>query len=153
KTHCCGLPAEFQSSLGQRAESLAGFNLTKRRTNMNGRMKRVLLTALLIAPCAFSASSLIQPEVQAQDDQPQINAPRGQGCCDLLSARGQGIATAPDTFVVDAVFNISGGQFGGVFGAKSLLIKSTTKLLAQSPPMANGTVNVITSHVFEVKGQ
>jgi len=120
---------------------------------MKSRMKWFLLTAIAIALCAFSASFFVQPKVQAQDDQPRIIVPRGQGCCDLLSARGQGVATAPDTFVVDAEFNLSGGQFGGVFGSRSLQIKSTTRLLAQNPPTANGTVNAITSHVFEVKGQ
>jgi len=83
----------------------------------------------------------------------QFGSPRGQGCCDQVSARGQGFATGPDTFVVDAEFNLSGGKFGGVFGAQSLQIKSTTKLLTQNPPTENGTINAITSHVFEVKGQ
>jgi hypothetical protein len=116
-------------------------------------MKWVLLTALLIALCAFSATTFIHQSVRAQDEHAELAALPGKGCCDLLSAQGQGIATAPDTFVVDAVFNISGGQFGGVFGVRSVPIKSTTKLLAQNPPTANGTVNAITSHVFEVKGQ
>lgn len=120
---------------------------------MKIKMRWFLPTTMVIALCAFSASVFIQPKVQAQDEQSRIIAPRGQGCCDLLSGQGQGVATAPDTFVVDAELKLSGEQFGGVFGARTLQIKSTTRLLAQNPPTANGTVNVITSHVWEVKGQ
>lgn len=83
----------------------------------------------------------------------QFGSPRGQGCCDLISGQGQGIATGPDTFVVDAEFNLSGGQFGGAFGSRTLQIKSSTRLLTQFPPTETGTINAITSHVFEVKGQ
>lgn len=85
--------------------------------------------------------------------QAQFNPQRGPGCCDQLSARGEGIATAPDTFSVDATFNFSGGQFGGAFGTRTLQIKSTARLLAQAPPTADGTINAITSHDWEVKGQ
>ncbi|MFN8002650.1 MAG: hypothetical protein U0X75_16720 [Acidobacteriota bacterium] len=77
----------------------------------------------------------------------------GKGCCDRWSARGQGIATAPDTFTVDAEFNLSGGQYGGAFGFAAHHRQSTAKLLVQNLPTANGTINAVTSHVFEVKGQ
>jgi hypothetical protein len=55
--------------------------------------------------------------------------------------------------VVDAEFNLSGAHFGGPFNARSIQIKSTARLLAQSAPAADGTINAITSHVFEVKGK
>lgn len=85
--------------------------------------------------------------------QAQFGLQRGPGCCDQVSARGAGAATAPDTFSVNAEFHLSGPQFGGVFGARTLQIKSTARLLTQNPPAADGTINAITSHVFEVKGR
>jgi hypothetical protein len=109
---------------------------------------RISLNLLLVGVCTLALQSL-SPSRSAQA---QFGQQRGPGCCDHVSGRGRGAATAADTFVVDAEFNLSGGQFGGAFGAQSLQIKSTTRLLAQNPPTANGTINAITSHVFEVKG-
>lgn len=100
---------------------------------------------LLMLALQFSLST---PSAHAQ-----FGPPRGNACCDQLSARGEGVATAADTFSVDATFNFSGGQFGGAFGTRTLQIKSTARLLAQSPPAADGTINAITSHDWEVKGQ
>ncbi len=115
---------------------------------MKNRKHWFLAAAMVIAMMITFSLTMGRNSVHAQ-----FGSQRGQGCCDHLSARGQGIATAADTFVVDAEFNLSGGQFGGVFGAQSLQIKSTARLLTQNPPTANGTINAITSHVFEVKGQ
>jgi len=115
---------------------------------MNKRMKWMIATATAITLAAALSPTIARNSVHAQ-----FGPQRGQECCAHLSGQGQGIATAPDTFVVDAEFNLNGGQFSGVIGAQSLPIKSTTKLLLQNPPTADGTVNVITSHVWEVKGQ
>src|SRR5574341_554289 len=90
----------------------------------------------------------IQPTVQAQDERAQSVAPLGQGCCDLVSGSGSGVLNASGAFVVDAEFNLSGGQFGGVFRSRTLQITSTTRLIAQDPPTATGVVNAITSHVW-----
>ncbi|MBI1763439.1 MAG: hypothetical protein HYR56_18595 [Acidobacteria bacterium] len=83
----------------------------------------------------------------------QFGPQRGNSSFDQVSARGQGIATAADTFSVDAEFTFSGGRYGGVFGSLMLPVKSTARLLAQNPPAADGTINAITSHVIEIKGQ
>ncbi len=91
--------------------------------------------------------------VQLKPAQAQFGPQRGNNSFDQVSARGQGSATAADTFSVDAEFILSGGPFSGVFGTRMLQIKSTARLLAQDPPAADGTINAITSHVFEVKGQ
>lgn len=115
---------------------------------MNNKRKWFIATTGILA-LAMMFSILIE----RQPVHAQIGSARGQGCCDRWSARGQGIATAPDTFTVDAEFNLSGGQYGGAFGSQSLQIKSTAKLLVQNLPTANGTINAVTSHVFEVKGQ
>ena len=120
---------------------------------MKSKMILILPAILVIALSAVSASIFIQPKVQAQDESARFGAPRGQGCCDLVSGRGQGVANASGAFVVDAEFNLSGGQFSGVFGSETMRIKSTARLLAQDPPTATGTVNAITLHVLEVKGQ
>jgi hypothetical protein len=110
---------------------------------------RISLSLLLLGLFTL----VLQPISPARSAQAQIGAQRGPGCCDQVSARGVGAATAPDTFSVNAEFHLSGGQFGGVFGARTLQIKSTARLLTQNPPTADGTINAITSHVFEVKGQ
>lgn len=115
---------------------------------MKNRKSWFIATAMVIAMAIAFSLTIGRKSVQAQ-----IGSPRGQGCCDLVSGQGQGIATGPDTFVVDAELTLSSGQFGGAFGSRTLQIKSTTRLLAQFPPTATGTVNAITSHVWEVKGQ
>lgn len=115
---------------------------------MKNKMRWFIATTGVIALTVMFSTAIGRKSVQAQ-----IGLPRPYGCCDQWTARGQGIATAPDTFTVDADFNLSGGPFSGVFGAQSLQIKSTAKLLSQNSPTANGTINAITSHVFEVKGQ
>lgn len=83
--------------------------------------------------------------------QAQGGPSRGNACCDEIAGQGQGVATS-DAFVVDAVFSIKGRLFGGVFGARTAEFKSTTRLLTQNPPTADGTINAITSHVLEAKG-
>lgn len=115
---------------------------------MKNRKRWYFGTAIAIALVVAFSAPVARPSAQAQ-----FGTPRGQECCDRLSGGGQGIATAADTFVVDAEFTLSGGPLGGIFGAQFLPIKATTKLLTQSPPDANGTINAITSHVFEIKGQ
>ena len=115
---------------------------------MKNRKNWLIATILVIVITITFSLTMEWNSVNAQ-----FGSQRGQGCCDHLSARGQGIAIAADTFSVDAEFNLSGGQFGGVFGAQSLQIKSTTKLLTQNPPTEHGTIAAMTSHVFEVKGQ
>lgn len=115
---------------------------------MKNKMKWFIATTGIIALAVMFSAIIVRKPVQAQ-----IGSHRPLGCCDQWTARGQGIAGGPDTFLVDAEFNLSGGPFSGVFGARSLQIKSTARLLAQSPPSANGAINAITSHVFEVKGQ
>jgi hypothetical protein len=115
---------------------------------MNNKRKWfIATTSALVVAMMFSIL------IERQPVQAQVGSARGQGCCARWSARGQGIATAADTFSVDAEFNLSGGQFGGAFGSQSLQIKSTAWLLAQDPPTATGVINAITSHVMEVKGQ
>lgn len=84
--------------------------------------------------------------------QAQFGPQRGNNCCDLIAGKGQGVLVG-DAFVVNAEFNISGPRFSGAFGAQGLQIKSTTRLLTQNPPTADGTINGISSHVLEVKGQ
>jgi hypothetical protein len=108
-----------------------------------------LALVFVLSLCLYASFALSQ----RQAAQAQFSPQRGTDCCDLLSGRGQGVAGGPDLFVVDAEFNLSGAQFGGAFGARALQIKSSTRLLAQNPPATDGTVNAITSHVFEVKGQ
>lgn len=100
--------------------------------------------------CLLLAAQFWWPVPTAQA---QFGPQRGNGCCDQVAARGEGVATAADTFSVDATFNFSGGQFGGAFGTRTLQIKSTARLLTQSPLAADGTINAITSHDWEVKGQ
>ncbi len=115
---------------------------------MKSRMKWFIAATTVIVMTLVFSSAIARKSVQAQ-----FGSAQGQECCDRLSGRGQGIATAADTFVVDAEFNLSGGPLSGVFGSQSLQIKSTAKVVTQNPPAANGTINAITSHVFEVKGQ
>lgn len=115
---------------------------------MKNRNSWFIATAIVIVMTITFSLTIGRKSANAQ-----FGSPRGQGCCDSLSARGQGVATAADTFTVDAEFNFRGGQFGGAFGSRTLQIKSTTRLLTQFPPTATGTVNAITSHVWEVKGQ
>ena len=120
---------------------------------MNSKMKWFLLTAIVIALCAFSSSTLTHLKVQAQDEHNLFGGSPGRGCCAHVSGQGSGTSDASGAFVVDADFNLSGGQFGGAFGTRPLQIKSTARLIAQEPPDAAGVINVITSHVWEVKWQ
>ncbi len=120
---------------------------------MKSRMKWFVAMAVVLTLTAVSLTSIEWPSVQAQSDRSFPAPPRGQGCCDQLSGQGSGSLNASGAFVVDAEFSLSGGQFGGVFGARTLQIKSTTRLIAQDPPTATGVINAITSHVWEVKGQ
>ncbi len=113
---------------------------------MKNRMTKTFL-GLLLTGLLASQSYQLKPA------HAQFGPQRNNSYCDQVSAKGQGLATAADTFSVDADFNLSGGQYSGVFGSRMLQIKSTARLLTQYPPTADGTINVITSHVFEVKGQ
>ena len=107
----------------------------------------VKLALLSIGFCFLTSVSWSRHDsVQAQG-----GPSRGNGCCDQIAGQGQGIAVSGDTFSVDATFSISGKLFGGVFGARTAEFKSTTRLLTQSPPTADGTINAITSHVLEAK--
>lgn len=108
-----------------------------------------LALVFVLSLCLYASFALSQHKAA----QAQFSPQRSTGCCDLLSGRGQGAANSSGVFVVEAEFNLSGALFGGAFGARALQIKSSTRLLAQDPPAANGTINAITSHVFEVKGQ
>lgn len=115
---------------------------------MKNRKSWFIATAMVIAMTIAFSLTIGRKSVQAQ-----IGSPRGQGCCDLVSGHGSGALDASGAFVVDAEFSLSGGQFGGVFGSRTLQIKSTTRLIAQDPPTSTGVINAITSHVWEVKGQ
>lgn len=104
----------------------------------------LLLTGLFaLAIYAFAPLQLAQAQFGPQ---------RGNNCCDQISGKGQGTLVG-EAFVVNAEFNLSGGRFGGPFGAHGLQVISTTRALIQDPPTADGTINAITSHVFEVKDQ
>ncbi|NOT60851.1 MAG: hypothetical protein HOP19_11580 [Acidobacteria bacterium] len=111
------------------------------------RLPSVKLRLLFIGVGLLVSAGAPHSRTQAQG-----GPARGNACCDQIAGQGRGIATAADTFSVDATFSISGRLFGGVFGARTMEFKSTTRLLTQSPPTADGTINAITSHVLEAKG-
>jgi hypothetical protein len=121
---------------------MKGVNSMKR--NSIGTSLFLLLTGLFaLAIYAFAPLQLAQAQFGPQ---------RGNNCCDQIAGKGQDVLVG-DAFVVNAEFNLSGPRFSGAFGAQGLQIKSTTRLLTQNPPTADGTINGIRSHVFEVKGQ
>jgi hypothetical protein len=103
----------------------------------------------VLSLCLYAGSALLQRGAA----QAQFGPPKANGCCDLWSGSGAGVLGGPDSFVVDAEFNLSGPHFGGLFNTRSIQIKSTARLLSQNAPAADGTINAITSHVFEVKGK
>lgn len=115
-------------------------------------MQHLSLKIFLFLSLAGLWLATVQFFVPARPAQAQGGQSRGNGCCDQIAGQGQGIAVSGDTFSVDATFSISGKLFGGVFGARTAEFKSTTRLLTQSPPTADGTINAITSHVLEAKG-
>ena len=108
------------------------------------------LSLVFVLSLCLYASFALSPHGAAQA---QFGPPKANGCCDLWTASGVGIAGGPDIFLVNAEFNLSGAQFGGPFNTRSVLIKSTARLLSQSAPAADGTINALTSHVFEFKGK
>lgn len=114
-------------------------------------MTRLLLKTWLLLSLAGSLSLAFYLFAPAQPAQAQGGPARGNACCDEVAGQGQGVLKG-DAFVVDGIFSIKGRLFGGVFGARTMDIKSTTRILTQNPPAADGTINAISSHVIEVKG-
>lgn len=55
--------------------------------------------------------------------------------------------------MVDAEFYLKGPNYGGPFAGRSFQVLSTARLISQSAPTADGTINALTSHVWEVKGR